>query len=190
MSTGLFIIIYPFPLTSPLKSCILYVYNCVFLGVLVLAVHEVHIVKAEKSRIEDYKRIFDDSKLYSHYGENVYDWMGAALANDEVWIAEDRNGEAVGYLIDGEEVVCDQDGTLRFQFKAEIFDDEALDIANNLCKASLKLGENHTVLDIEPLSCEKEIEVLENEFFFIPCDTTEEHYDALSYALMCAVKRD
>ena len=94
------------------------------------------------------------------------------------------------YLIDGEEVVCDQDGTLRFQFKAEIFDDEALDIANNLCKASLKLGENHTVLDIEPLSCEKEIEVLENEFFFIPCDTTEEHYDALSYALMCAVIRE
>jgi hypothetical protein len=94
------------------------------------------------------------------------------------------------YLIDGEEVACDQAGTLRFQFKAEIFDDEALDIANNLCKASLKLGENHTVLDIEPLSCEKEIEVLENEFFFIPCDTTEEHYDALSYALMCAVKRD
>ena len=39
-------------------------------------------------------------------------------------------------------------------------------------------------------ACEKEIEVLENEFFFIPCDTTEEHYDALSYALMCAVKRD
>ena len=63
-----------------------------------MAVHEVHIVKAEKSKIEDYKRIFDDSKLYQHYGENVYDWMGSALANDEVWIAEDRNGEAVGFM--------------------------------------------------------------------------------------------
>ena len=94
------------------------------------------------------------------------------------------------YLIDGEEVILDEKGNLTFQFKAEIFDDEALDIANNLCKAALKLDENRTVLDIEPLSCEKEIEVLENEFFFIPCDATEEHYDALSYALMCAVKRD
>ena len=94
------------------------------------------------------------------------------------------------YLIDGEEVVCDQDGTLRFQFKAEIFDDEALDIANNLCKACLKLGANHTVLDVEPLTCEKEVEVLEDEFFFIPCLPNEEHYDALSYALMCAVIRE
>ena len=94
------------------------------------------------------------------------------------------------YLIDGEEVILDEKGNLTFQFKAEIFDDEALDIANNLCKAALKLDENRTVLDIEPLSCEKEIEVLENEFFFIPCDATEEHYDALSYALMSAVKRD
>ena len=94
------------------------------------------------------------------------------------------------YLIDGEEVSLSKTGALTFQFKAEIFNDEALEVTNNLCKASLKLGENHTVLDIAPLSCEKEIEVLENEFFFIPCDTTEEHYDALSYALMCAVIRD
>ena len=72
--------------------------NMSFLGVPDLAVHEVHIVKAEKSKIEEYKRIFDDSKLYKHYGENVYDWMGSALANDEVWIAEDRNGEAVGFM--------------------------------------------------------------------------------------------
>lgn len=93
------------------------------------------------------------------------------------------------YLIDGEEVTLDESGTLTFQFKAELFDDEALDIANNLCKAVLKLDENRTVLNIEPLECEKEIEVLENEFFYIPCDTTEEHYDALSYALMCAVVR-
>jgi len=94
------------------------------------------------------------------------------------------------YLIDGEEVTLDESGLLTFQFKAELFDDEALDIANNLCKATLKLDETRTVLDIEPLECEKEIEVLENEFFYIPCDTTQEHYDALSYALMCAVVRE
>ena len=94
------------------------------------------------------------------------------------------------YLIDAEEVVLSSDGKLTFQFKAELFDDEALDIANNLCKASLKLSEDRTVLDIAPLECEKEIEVLEGEFFYIPCDTTGEHYDALSYALMCAVVRE
>ena len=94
------------------------------------------------------------------------------------------------YLIDGEEVVLDKEGRLSFQFKAEIFDDEALDIANNLCKAALVLDNNHTVLAAEPLTCEKEVEVLENEFFFIPCLPTEEHYDALSYSLMCSVIKE
>ena len=94
------------------------------------------------------------------------------------------------YLLDGEEVVLDSEGRLTFQFKAEIFDDEALDIANNLCKAALKLDKEHTVLAVEPLACEKEVEVLEDEFFLIPCLPNEEHYDALSYALMCAVIKD
>ena len=94
------------------------------------------------------------------------------------------------YLIDGEEVVLSESGILTFQFKAELFDDEALEVANNLCKASLKLDGAHTILDIDPLTCEKEMEVLENEFFLIPCPATEEHYDALSYALMCAVIRN
>ena len=93
------------------------------------------------------------------------------------------------YLIDGEEVSLSEDRTLTFQFKAELFDDDALELANNLCKATLKLNEVRAVLDIEPLYCEREMEVLENEFFFIPCDATEEHYEALSYALMCAVVR-
>ena len=93
------------------------------------------------------------------------------------------------YLIDGEEVALDGNGMLTFRFKAEIFDDEALDIANNLCTASLKLDTERTVTDIFPLDCQKEIEVLEDEFFYIPCDATEEHYDAFSYALMCAVIR-
>lgn len=94
------------------------------------------------------------------------------------------------YLIDGEEVVLSETGELTFQFQAELFDDEALDLAKNLCKATLKLDAERTVLDVEPLTCEREMEVLENEFFLIPCTATEEHYDALSYALMCAVIRD
>ena len=94
------------------------------------------------------------------------------------------------YLIDGEEVVLAENGALTFQFQAELFDDEALDVAKNLCKAALKLDHDHTVLDIEPLTCEREMEVLEGEFFLIPCPANEEHYDALSYALMCAVIRE
>ena len=93
------------------------------------------------------------------------------------------------YLIDGEEVVLGEDGVLTIVFKAEIFDDEALEITNNFCKATLKLDESRTVLDIESLYCEKELEVLEDEFFLIPCPPSEEHYEALHYALMCAVIR-
>ena len=94
------------------------------------------------------------------------------------------------YLIDGEEVSLDKDGTLTIVFKAEIFDDEALEITNNFCKATLKLDEARAVVDIESLYCEKELEVLEDEFFLIPCPASEEHYEALSYALMCAVVRE
>ena len=94
------------------------------------------------------------------------------------------------YLIDGEEVTLSENGTLTFQFQAELFDDEALELAKNHCKATLKLSKDRTVLDVSPLVCEREMEVLENEFFFIPCPATGEHYDALSYALMCAVIRE
>ena len=73
-------------------------YKYVFFGGVPMAVHEIHIVKADKSRAMDYRRIFDGSKLFRHYGENVHNWMDSALANDEVWIAEDRNGEAVGFM--------------------------------------------------------------------------------------------
>ena len=94
------------------------------------------------------------------------------------------------YLIDGEEVVLDEGGVLTFQFKAEIFDDEALDIATNLCCATLKLDADRAILAIDPLSCQKEIEIMEDEFFVIDCPPTEEHYLALHYALMCAVIRE
>ena len=93
------------------------------------------------------------------------------------------------YLIDGEEVTLDKEGVLTFQFKAEIFDDEALEITNSLCQASLKLNEDRTILEINPLSCQRELELTEEDIFLIDCPPTEEHYLALHYALMCAVIR-
>jgi hypothetical protein len=93
------------------------------------------------------------------------------------------------YLIDGEEVSLSKTGSLTFQFKAEIFDDEALNLTNSLCSASLKLSEDHTVLDVEPLSCQRELEITEDDFLLIDCTPTEEDYVALHYALMCAVIR-
>ena len=94
------------------------------------------------------------------------------------------------YLIDGEEVVLDKTGALTFQFKAEIFDDEALEITNSLCKASMKLNEERAVLEIEPLYCEQELEIMEDDFILIESTPGEEHYLALHYALMCAVIRE
>ena len=94
------------------------------------------------------------------------------------------------YLIDGEEVNLGQTGTLTFQFKAELFDDEALAITNNLCKATLKLGEDRAVLGIEPLFCQQELEITEDDILLVECAPTEEHYLALHYALMCAVIRE
>lgn len=64
-----------------------------------MALHEVHIVKADPSRLEDYKKIFVDSTLLRHYGDMLYEWLEAGLASGELWIAEDRNGEAVGSMI-------------------------------------------------------------------------------------------
>ena len=93
------------------------------------------------------------------------------------------------YLIDGEEVTLSKTGTLTFQFKAEIFDDEALEITNSLCQASLTLSDDRTILSIQPLSCQREIEITEEDVFLIDCPPTEEHYLALHYALMCAVIR-
>ena len=94
------------------------------------------------------------------------------------------------YLIDGEEVTLGEDGTLTFQFKAEIFDDEALEITNNLCKAGLKLSEDRAVLGIEPLACQQELEITEDDILLCDRTPTEEHYLALHYALMCAVIRE
>lgn len=94
------------------------------------------------------------------------------------------------YLIDGEEVSLSKTGSLTFQFKSEIFDDEALEVTNSLCKASLTLSEDHTVLGIEPLFCQQELEITEGDFLLYECPPTEEHYLAFHYALMCAVIRE
>ena len=94
------------------------------------------------------------------------------------------------YLIDGEEVVLSQTGSLTFQFKAEIFNDEALEITNSLCKASLTLGEDHAILGIAPLFCQQELELSEDDILLYECPPTEDHYLALHYALMCAVIRE
>ena len=93
------------------------------------------------------------------------------------------------YLIDGEEVSL-KNGVLTFQFKAELFDDEALEITKSLCGATLKLDEERAVLGIEPLFCQQELEVSEDDFLLLECTPTEEHYLALDYALMCAVTRE
>ena len=94
------------------------------------------------------------------------------------------------YLIDGEEVALSKTGTLTFQFKAELFDDEALEITTSLCNASMKLSEERTILEIEPLTCQQILELDEDDFLFLDCTPTKDHYLALHYALMCAVVRE
>lgn len=63
-----------------------------------MAVHELHVVKANPEKFEDYKKIFEGSKLLEHYGDNIYMWMEAGLAEGSVWIAEDGRGESVGFM--------------------------------------------------------------------------------------------
>ena len=94
------------------------------------------------------------------------------------------------YLIDGEEVALDQTGKLTFQFKAEIFDDEALEITRSFCTASMKLSEDRSVLSIEPLFCQQVLELSEDDHLLLECTPADDHYLALHYALMCAVLRE
>ena len=94
------------------------------------------------------------------------------------------------YLIDGEEVTRGADGTLSIDFRAEIFEDEALDVTRSLCKAHLTLDENDAVTGIEPLFCQQELELDEDDYLLLECTPNEDHYLALHYALMCAVIRD
>lgn len=65
---------------------------------MIMAVHEINIVKGECGKYEEYVKIFEDSTLLRHYGENVYDWMKQGLMDDNVYIAVDRNGEYVGFM--------------------------------------------------------------------------------------------
>lgn len=68
------------------------------MGELLMALNGVHIVKGEMAKFEEYKKIFDGCSILRHYENNLYEWMEAGLAAEEVYIAEDRNGEAVGFL--------------------------------------------------------------------------------------------
>jgi hypothetical protein len=94
------------------------------------------------------------------------------------------------YLIDGEEVTLDKNGILTFCFKSELFDDEALEVTNSLCHARLQLDGEKMVLDIFSLSCQRELELSEEETLFFEDTPGEDDYLALHYALMCAVIRE
>ena len=94
------------------------------------------------------------------------------------------------FLIDGEEVTLSKTGELTFQFNAEIFDDEALELTRSLCRASMKLDEERAVVSIDPLFCQQELELSEDDFLMLDCTPTDDHYKALHYALMCAVIRE
>ena len=94
------------------------------------------------------------------------------------------------YLIDGEEVTRGGDGMLTVCFRAEIFEDEALDVTRSLCRAHLTLDDHDTVTAIEPLFCQQELELDEDDYLLLECTPNEDHYLALHYALMCAVIRD
>lgn len=63
-----------------------------------MAVHEIHIVKGTCEKFEEYKKIFDGSSLLRHYGDHIYEWMEQGLSENNVYIAEDGNGEAVGFM--------------------------------------------------------------------------------------------
>ncbi|HPD88918.1 MAG TPA: GNAT family N-acetyltransferase [Oscillospiraceae bacterium] len=63
-----------------------------------MALHEVHIVQGVPERYEEYTHIFDGSKLQIHYGEELNNWIRAGLEEGHIFIAEDRNDEAVGLM--------------------------------------------------------------------------------------------
>ena len=94
------------------------------------------------------------------------------------------------YLIDGDEVALSETGTLTIKFKAEIFDDEALEVTTSTCVATLQLNEERAILGVEPLYCQQTLELSEDDFLDYDCDPTDDHYLALHYALMCAVIRE
>ena len=65
-----------------------------------MAVHEIHIIKGTCEKFEEYKKIFDGSSLLRHYGDHIYEWMEQGLSENNVYIAEDGNGEAIAWGCD------------------------------------------------------------------------------------------
>ena len=64
-----------------------------------MALHDISVVKADPSRMSDYRRVFDGSSLFRHYGQMLYDWLDGGMENGELMVAEARDGEAVGIMI-------------------------------------------------------------------------------------------
>ncbi len=63
--------------------------------------NKIEIQKAELSKKEDYKHIFENCPLYNHYfkkGELLEKWLSDAISAGEAYVAIDRNGVAVGYM--------------------------------------------------------------------------------------------
>ena len=61
----------------------------------------IEIEKADPAKIEEYKRIFENSPLYNHYFKRtdlLDKVLSDALKKGEAYVAIDRNGEAVGYM--------------------------------------------------------------------------------------------
>ena len=61
----------------------------------------IEIEKADPAKIEEYKRIFENSPLYNHYFKKtdlLDKVLSDALKKGEAYVAIDRNGEAVGYM--------------------------------------------------------------------------------------------
>lgn len=61
----------------------------------------ISIQKAEKGKIEEYRRIFDNCSIYDHYfkphPEFLDECLLSAIEAGQAFVATDRNGEALGW---------------------------------------------------------------------------------------------
>ncbi|HPD88919.1 MAG TPA: GNAT family N-acetyltransferase [Oscillospiraceae bacterium] len=64
--------------------------------------NQIDIVKAVPEKIEEYKRIFDNSALYTHYfkknPELLDKWLTENIAAGQAYMALDRDGSVVGWI--------------------------------------------------------------------------------------------
>lgn len=64
-----------------------------------MALHDVTVVKADPTRMEDCRRVFDGSTLLRHYGDTLYDWLDGGMADGDLVVAQARDGDIVGAMI-------------------------------------------------------------------------------------------